>query len=781
MTNNFNSTTTQIIEESEFEGVEGGSQEILEPSEEQNIDPSSSRPIEDFPVGEFEKTSEDFPVEKFEKISENLPSQDSLPFRVDGTVRRFVKEQLNRNIDGDYITKDQKEDLEDTLGKPFITRQDPPQFVVNDKIKLLIQKNIGREIDSNFVNQEDKDKVENQLGIILPTRPNNSNVRTVFLAEGSRSIPSQESQKSKKKDFFGTQKLREGTQKLREILEVKKEKEKEKKRLKEIIKPLDQMPNNMEMLGETSMEPLPFGLTSKASVEAIENSLKIIFSRKFQEKTRKSFSNLNYKDVQLYAGRNKSTGNPTLILAIRNEVATPLSNSVITHVKNFPFMNVFCYATVIGLRSIGTTKMSNSIGTTKMSSGFSPVKTAVAVSRPLGSQQSIGLSQQYYERKQIFKKNIKQTKSYSSISSLGAGITNLVAPGLRKFKKYSKVYIQAYDRQANNIPAKIEEYILTSKFSINDQTLKKMRNQIILLDHTKKTQLFQDSAETFVLITQTEKDIILYDQVKDKALKDTAINHYKVNFLFATSDEIGLSNATSILNLLVKVHNMQKETACYYWPYGEGTNRIENKKRRETYENTPSSLESCIRISLPEGLPFIMMGFSNFMTFNNTRDVFKIKKDGKQKLKKDLKEAFGLFRKIASRSNTSNDSIEQIIFQVKQSIGRFEIIKTNNDHFFEEYWRGALSPTVTTRQRNADAIDCNAATIISARVNGIKSLKKNAFLPDQVKTKLDGIVTYSCKLYNYTIQSDLFRVAMQLDLQPYKYGGKKKSRNRINC
>lgn len=217
------------------------------------------------------------------------------------------------------------------------------------------------------------------------------------------------------------------------------------------------------------------------------------------------------------------------------------------------------------------------------------------------------------------------------------------------------------------------------------------------------------------MITQTEKDIILYDQVKDKALKDTAKNHYKVNFLFATSDQIGLSNVDSIVNLLVKVHNMQKETACDYWPYGEGTNRIENKKRRETYENTPSSLESCIKISLPEGLPFIMMGFSNFMTFNNTRDVFKIKKNGKQKFKKDLKEAFGLFRIIASRSNTSNDSIEKFIFQVKQSIGRFEIIKTNTDHFFEEYWRGALSPTVTTRPRNVDAIDCNAATIISAR------------------------------------------------------------------
>ena len=139
---------------------------------------------------------------------------------------------------------------------------------------------------------------------------------------------------------------------------------------------------------------------------------------------------------------------------------------------------------------------------------------------------------------------------------------------------------------------------------------------------------------------------------------------------------------------------------------------------------------------------------------------------------KALNQASNDFRQQALINGFTNLEIDEIILKVKQHIGRFEIIKTNIDHFFEEYWRGAFSSTVTNRARTIQTNDRNAATILPAVANSIKSFEKHSVLPNQAREKLKGIVTYSLLLYNYGIRNDLFRVMLQLDLQPYKYGDK---------
>ena len=79
---------------------------------------------------------------------------------------------------------------------------------------------------------------------------------------------------------------------------------------------------------------------------------------------------------------------------------------------------------------------------------------------------------------------------------------------------------------------------------------------------------------------------------------------------------------------------------------------------------------------------------------------------------------------------------------------------------------------MTNRARTIQTNDRNAATILPAVANLIKSFEKHSVLPDQATDKLKGIVTYTLLLYNYGIRNDLFTVALQLDLQPYKYGDK---------
>lgn len=309
-----------------------------------------------------------------------------------------------------------------------------------------------------------------------------------------------------------------------------------------------------------------------------------------------------------------------------------------------------------------------------------------------------------------------------------------------------------------------------SSIQNSDETLKKIRKRVIVLDLNKKTELFNISAEIFIFITQAKADLMLSNDIREKALIKSAQNNFKVNFLFIVSENIGFSDEKQILNLLLKISEMEKTKVFEYWPDGQSTNRLDNKEKRAIYNNTPSGSPNLILKDLPNGFPSLMLGFSSFTLFIKTKEVFTIKE--MDNFVKALDQASNDFREQALINGFTNLEIDEIILKVKQHIGRFEIIKTNIDHFFEEYWRGAFSSIVTNRARTIQTNDRNAATILPAVANLIKSFEKHSVLPDQVTDKLKGIVTYTLLLYNYGIRNDLFIVALQLDLQPYKYGDK---------
>lgn len=655
MTSDFNDSNIQTQVE-----FEGDSQEFLEPSEQQNINFSSSPLIEDSPVEEVENTSGS-PV-----------SQDSEQFRVDDNLRRVVMEQLGRPIDGDFIDKDQKKDIEVKLDKPLMTS---PQFVVDHKIKSLVQKSIGKKIDDNFVHKYDKDKIEDQFGIVLPLGLDNPKVSSLFLAEDA------------KKSLLQRQ-----ISKAEKLLSVKVAKDQEIKIFKKIIKPLKNMPNNIEMVGEITVEPLPFDLTRNASTEVIESSLKINFSRQWQEKMKTLLPDLKLEDIQLYGGCEEGSDNKKLILACRNTIATSLSNTVITHSDKPQFIKGFRTAVYTELASISTTKHFAGI--------ITPPRTGWARS----ASTPLKFSEQFLARKNILKKNFQQINLVQKLSNL---------------KRHGRAPTQAYTHDANSNSEAIGKYILESRISPGDITLKKIRKRVQLLDANKRTQLFDSSAAMFTTIAQAEADLNpanLKPQVGKEALIKSAENYFKIKFIFTSSERIGFSNKNQILNLLVKISKMEKTKNFQYWPNGESTNRRDNKEKRETYKSTSSRLKDSISADLdlndsisddlnlndskssgmtsPElsnGFPSIMLGYSNFIMFSKTTEFFTIKGKGMDNLTKDLKQASESFKEQAGNDGLTTSQISEIILKVKQHIGRFKIIKTNIDHFFEEYWRGGFS------------------------------------------------------------------------------------------
>ena len=337
-------------------------------------------------------------------------------------------ERLDRRIEGDYIDENQKTEIEDKLGKRLMIY---PQFVVVDKIKPLVQEYLDKDIDDNFVNENDKIKIEDKFGIILPLRLDNPNVSSVFLEE------------SEKKRFFRRQ-----MSKVRKTLYVKVEKDQEMKNFKKFIKPLNNMPNNIEMVGEITVEPLPFDLTRKVSIEAIESSLQINISRQLHERTRALLHDLELEDLQIYAGREEGIGN---ILACRNTIATSLSGTVITHADKSQLLKIFRTAVYNELAANTTTKSFASASVL-----VRPTETVYSLST---STNRLGLSQQLSERIYLLQKTIKQSERYSSVSKLSTDVTNLVVPKLRNLKRNAKVATQAYTLNANRSPAAIEKYI----------------------------------------------------------------------------------------------------------------------------------------------------------------------------------------------------------------------------------------------------------------------------------------------------------------------------------
>lgn len=483
-------------------------------------------------------------------------------------------EQLDRRIEGDYIDENQKTEIEDKLGKRLMTY---PQFVVVDKIKPLVQEYLDKDIDDNFVNENDKIKIEDKFGIILPLRLDNPNVSSVFLEE------------SEKKRFFRRQ-----MSKVRKTLYVKVEKDQEMKNFKKFIKPLNNMPNNIEMVGEITVEPLPFDLTRKVSIEAIESSLQINISRQLHERTRALLHDLELEDLQIYAGREEGIGNKKLILACRNTIATSLSGTVITHADKSQLLKIFRTAVYNELAANTTTKSFASASVL-----VRPTETVYSLST---STNRLGLSQQLSERIYLLQKTIKQSERYSSVSKLSTDVTNLVVPKLRNLKRNAKVATQAYTLNANRSPAAIEKYIVMSSIKSSDETLKKIRKRVIVLDLNKKTELFNSSAEIFISITQAEADLMLSNDIREKALIKSAQNNFKVNFLFIVSEKIGFSDEKQILNLLLKISEMEKTKVFEYWLDGQSTNRLDNKEKRAIYNNIPSGSSNLILKDLPNGI-----------------------------------------------------------------------------------------------------------------------------------------------------------------------------------
>lgn len=336
-------------------------------------------------------------------------------------------EQLGRRIEGDYIDENQKTEIEDKLGKRLMTY---PQFVVVDKIKPLVQEYLDKDIDDNFVNENDKIKIEDKFGIILPLRLDNPNVSSVFLEE------------SEKKRFFRRQ-----MSKVRKTLYVKVEKDQKMKNFKKFIKPLNNMPNNIEMVGEITVEPLPFDLTRKVSIEAIESSLQINISRQLHERTRALLHDLELEDLQIYASREEGTGNKKLILACRNTIATSLSGTVITHADKSQLLKVFRIAVYNELAANTTTKSFASASVL-----VCRTEKVYSLSAPTNR---LGLSQQLSERRYLLQKTIKQSESYSSALKFRTDVTNLVVPKLRNLRRNVKVATQAYTLNANSSPAAI--------------------------------------------------------------------------------------------------------------------------------------------------------------------------------------------------------------------------------------------------------------------------------------------------------------------------------------